>query len=577
MEIKALSVRHFRGINSLDWSVDGRLVCLVGPGDATKSTILDAIGLVLTSRRYVSFDDADFYDANTDEPIIIDVTVGEIPRDLISEARFGYLIRGWTMGGEIRDEPEGDDQHVLTIRLRVDETLEPEWLVVNDRLPEGKPISASDRGKLRVSRIADYADWQFSWGQGSALTRLMENRAEVGPILAGARRAARASLDLSKVELLMESAHSAEDIGRSLGVRARSEAGFAPRLDVRSMNLGASILALHDGPVPLRQSGLGTTRLLSVGLQFEASRAGGITLVDEIEHGLEPHRVRRLVHILRNGLSTQEREDGRATENGSQTFMTTHSPIALCELQPADLRVVRSNNGRTEIGKPDQALRPLLRTNPNAFLARKVVVCEGKTEIGFCRALDEWWGQGSQPLAYVGAALADGEGCTTGPERAISFATLGYRTAYFGDSDAPLNPDEAALESADVHTVVWSGDVSTEERIALDLPWVGFVEMVRLVVDYRGADHMQARLSTELGLETTGMPVNPEDWRALPCGEDVVRRAFAKAAKKKKAEWFKRVDRAEDLGRLVVRYWAAVEDRLLGAGVSRLKEWLYDD
>ena len=79
MIIKNLKVRHYRGIESLDWAVAGRFVCLIGAGDSTKSTILNSVELVLTPRWNVSFDDADFYDADTDDPIIIEITVGEVP------------------------------------------------------------------------------------------------------------------------------------------------------------------------------------------------------------------------------------------------------------------------------------------------------------------------------------------------------------------------------------------------------------------------------------------------------------------------------------------------------------------
>ena len=76
MNIKRLKICHFRGIDQLDWDIAGRLVCLIGPGDSTKSTILEAIELALTPRRSVSFDDADFYNADTDNLILIEVTVG---------------------------------------------------------------------------------------------------------------------------------------------------------------------------------------------------------------------------------------------------------------------------------------------------------------------------------------------------------------------------------------------------------------------------------------------------------------------------------------------------------------------
>lgn len=583
MNIKRLTICHFRGIDQLDWDIAGRFVCLIGPGDSTKSTILEAIEMALTPRRSVSFDDADFYNADTDNPILIEVSVGEVPTDLLADAKFGYLIRGWNGKTGIRDEPQDDDEPVLTIRLSVDETLEPTWLVVNDRQPEGKRISAFDRTKFGVSRIGDYVDWQFSWGQGSALTRLMEQKQDVHSILASARRQAKASLNTDDLPLLKQSARNAETIGKRLGVAARSEAGFIPHLDIRSVSIGASILALHDGPIPLRQAGLGTTRLLTMGLQHEAGRAGGITLIDEIEHGLEPHRVRRLLHVLRTGTRLQEtanvddvNSNATAVDTANQIFLTTHSPVALCELEPADLRVVRSDNGITNIKRPDDAMRPLFRTNPDAFLARRVIVCEGKTEIGFCRALDAWWSDAENSFAYVGAALADGQGNTKGPAAAVNFASLGYRTAFFGDSDEPLKPDETSLNGAGVCAVVWAGGVSIEERVALDLPWDGFVAMARLALEEHGEDHVLAKLASPFELQPGAVPANPDNWRTLLSDEVAVRTAFAKAAKEKKAAWFKRVDRAEKLGELVIRYWDVIAEKSLGAGIRQLKSWVYD-
>ena len=583
MDIKNVKISHFRGIKQLDWKVAGRFVCLIGPGDSTKTTILEAVELVLTPRRNVSFDDADFYNANTESPIVIEITLGGIPSELLSIPKFGYLIKGWDESAGIRDEPQDDDEPLLTIRLSVDETLEPTWLVVNGGYPEGKRISAFDRGKFGVSRIGDYVDWQLSWGQGSALSRLMEERENVRSTLAEARRQAKASLKADDLPLLKQSAENAEAIGKKLGVAATTEAGFVPHLDIRSVSIGAGILALHDGPIPLRQAGMGSSRLLTIGLQHEAGRAGGITLIDEIEHGLEPHRVRRLLHVLRTGTRLQEAADAdnvngdtATVDTANQVFLTTHSPVALCELEPADLRVVRSDNGVTEIKRPDDALRPLFRTNPDAFLARKVLVCEGKTEIGFCRGLDAWWSDDEHSFAYVGAALANGEGNTKGPTAAVNFASLGYRTAFFGDSDKPLNPDKATLNEAGVITVVWEGSVSVEERIALDLPWDGFVSMARLAIDEHGEDHVQAKLAHQFGCQPGDIPVDPNEWRSLLSDEVAVRTAFAKAAKARKAEWFKRVDQAQKLSEIVVVHWGEIKDTSLGVGITQIKGWVYD-
>jgi hypothetical protein len=411
----------------------------------------------------------------------------------------------------------------------------------------------------------------------------MEEKENVNSILAEARRTVRSSLDPDEVPLLKKSAETATRLGKPLGVVATSKQGFVPNLDVRGLNLGTSILALHDGPVPVRQAGLGTSRLLTTALQHEASRAGGITLIDEIEHGLEPHRVRRLLQVLRTG----HRLDGAATqvtasEAGSiptdrnQVFVTTHAAVALAELDPADLRIVRCEFGTTVLRLPDPAIRPLLRTNPEAFLARKVIVCEGKTEMGLCRALDRWWSSAERSFAYSGVALADGGGNTKGPTAALSFAEVGYAVVFFGDSDESPNPSVEVLGKAGVRAVLWPGALCTEERVALDLPWDGFVAMVRQAFDEYGDDHVRVKLAEPMGRPAKEIPVDPEKWVALLSTEVVVRSAFAKAAKAKNAAWFKRVDQAEKLGDIITQHWSQVAPTPLGVGIREVEGWVYD-
>ena len=61
MRIRHLRIRNFRGIRELDWAVpDQTLFCLVGRGDSTKSTILEALRRVFFSQWKLVFDDADF-------------------------------------------------------------------------------------------------------------------------------------------------------------------------------------------------------------------------------------------------------------------------------------------------------------------------------------------------------------------------------------------------------------------------------------------------------------------------------------------------------------------------------------
>ncbi len=78
MRLRRVEIERFRGIKKLHWNVVGDFVCLLGPGDSTKTTILDAIELTLSPRWNVSFNDADFYDANTEHPLSITITVCEL-------------------------------------------------------------------------------------------------------------------------------------------------------------------------------------------------------------------------------------------------------------------------------------------------------------------------------------------------------------------------------------------------------------------------------------------------------------------------------------------------------------------
>jgi hypothetical protein len=335
MKIVAVNIDRFRGIKELKMTTDSMFVCLVGPGDSTKTTILRAIELTSTSHRNVVFYDTDFFAADPTQPLKIEITLTGIPSELLADSKFGSWIRGYTKSHGIRDEPQADDAEALTIRLQVDETLEPQWLVVNNRRPEGTRISSYDRARLGVSRIGNYSDWQLGWSQGSVLSRLMDEQEKMHGVLASASRTARASVDVDRLPLLQASAQRAQRIGAKVGVAAQQ--GFAPHLDMRNMSISAGILALHDGNIPTRQAGLGTSRLLTLALQHEAARAGGITLIDEIEHGLEPHRLRRLLNVLLAGrrLDDQEQEVALRGPSANQTWVTTHAAIAISELQGA--------------------------------------------------------------------------------------------------------------------------------------------------------------------------------------------------------------------------------------------------
>lgn len=566
MRIRHIKIERFRGIRELDWCVDGDFVCLIGPGDSTKTTILDAVEFALSPRWNIPFDDSDFYNADTTAPIVITVTVGELPDEFKGDAKYGYLARGWAPDGVLHDEPLEGDELVLSIQLRVDPSLEQSWTVVNDRNPEGKPITAKDREKLGCARLGDFLDRHFSWGRGSILSRLTGEADSLLSILAEAGRAARdAVTDVppEKLQNLHNAAKEAKRVGAGFGVAAKTD--YRPLLDMQSVSVGAGGMSLHDGHVPLRRAGLGTRRLLSVAMQREVAKDGGVTLIDEVEQGLEPHRIRHLLRVLYG-----------ADEAGQSrhVLMTTHAPVVLEELKADQLRVVRAKDGVTQVLAVDPVLQPIIRKASGAFLARKVLVCEGKTEIGLCRRLDQRWSESGQSFALSGVAIADGNG-DEAPKIAKAFADLGYDVALFGDSDKPINPDRAVLEGAGAKVILWDGGVALEQRVALDLPWEGVAAVVELAIANWGDQSIRDAVAKRLDVASVHLIGPPTDWLGLGFEEANLRKAIGDAAKNQKGSWFKRVDLAEELTGIVIEHASAIAHTDLCRKIVSLKEWVH--
>jgi len=135
MQIRHVSISRFRGIRSLNWHLDGRIICLVGPGDSTKTTILDAIELTLAPKWFVPFTDADFYQVSTEEPISIEVTVGELSDELLADDKRGLYLRGYQPNQPLIDDPDDGWEPVITVQLRVSDDLEPPLGVDQGRHP----------------------------------------------------------------------------------------------------------------------------------------------------------------------------------------------------------------------------------------------------------------------------------------------------------------------------------------------------------------------------------------------------------------------------------------------------------
>lgn len=81
--IRHISIQNFRAVRQAEWCPGPGLNCLIGPGDSGKSTVIDAIDLVLGARSF-TFSDADFHLMNTATPICISITLGQLDDELLN-------------------------------------------------------------------------------------------------------------------------------------------------------------------------------------------------------------------------------------------------------------------------------------------------------------------------------------------------------------------------------------------------------------------------------------------------------------------------------------------------------------
>ena len=568
MRIRHISIRNFRGIRELDWNVpDNSLFCLIGRGDSTKSTILDALRRAFYPQWNLAFDDADFFGCAPASTICIDVILGDIPDQYRDLESYGYYLSGWNPQTRTRyDEPGDELEDALRVRLSVGRDLEPSWHVIRGDDDEGVIFKTVDRAKVSVSLIGALSNRDLTWSRGSLLSRLTDTD-DLSLSLAEAGRAAKTALEDDREQSLTQFdgiAQSAEKTARALGVNVAT--AYRAHLDADAISVHLGGLALHDGEMPLRRLGLGSKRMLTTGLQKQVLRAPHITLFDEVEMGLEPHRIARLVKHLK-------------TDTAGQYFLTTHSPVVLRELTVHDLHIVHCRDGRTQIvaaNKPPiaECVQGKIRAGAEAFLAPKIVTCEGATEVGFLRGLDDYWiAKDMSSFAYQGVALFDVGGAANVRPVAESLNQLSYSVAVLADSDNPSqfsDADAQTLTTAGVVVVLWVGGVSLEERVFTDLPWAGAIASFEAACTIQGdRERLIDQVQSKYGAR---VPRDPAQWT----DSSAMRTALGRAAKA--SGWYKRQDWGEEWVAAIAQYLDdhSIQNSDLVRKVAVLRTWVDD-
>lgn len=556
MKITNVEIKNFRGIKhaSVLFPMDSRIICMIGPGDSGKSTLLTAIEWALWPSWSLVATDTDFYNCDITDPIEITVSITELPDALIKEDKFGLYLRDFTkvsLGDD--DEPVDNGITILTIRLIIDDTLEPKWYVITNR-SDPRPISQKDRRLLSFGVIGFDHERDFQWGRGSVLQKYTDSR---DALHSAFTQAMRSAVENTNLDALDQMAPKMKEVGGQYGVTFKGE--LHNRLLMQNGSYSTTV-GVFDDKVPFAQRGLGSKRLLSIGMNVNAYDDETLVLVDEVETGLEPYRISALINQFRS----QFKDHG-------QLIMTTHSISAVCECNVSELCVANSIAGEflvhrlNEMPEVISDVQGIIRGEPNAFLSKRIIVCEGKTEIGLLRSLDQrFYEKTGRRFAHFGVSTALGGGGNKFFKLARLLKECGYECCVLMDSDIAAEEDEKKeAEAMGIPVFSWEVGNAIEEQIFQDASVKCAEELIAYAVEIKGIQSVEALLNNQFSGEEKEYKV--EDGAIILCGNaqgeihiETLRRigtvAKGKFNKKKNVEegcWYKRIDRGQDVGNIV--------------------------
>lgn len=188
--IRKLSIQRFRGLEKFEWRPQPGMNVLLGGGDVGKTTVLEAIALLLNPSNAPVVAESDYWQRDSTQEFVIEAAMA-LPADMgISAQR--NMSWPWNWDGkdaalppvsEDDDLPMPDDP-VYRVRVRGTTELELVWEIVQPN-DEADHFSIAVRRKIGVVRLSadERNDRDLRLVYGSALDRLLADtalRARIG-------------------------------------------------------------------------------------------------------------------------------------------------------------------------------------------------------------------------------------------------------------------------------------------------------------------------------------------------------------------------------------------------------------
>lgn len=487
MKVVQLNITNFRSIQSADLHFDGHTL-LVGPNNVGKSTICEALDLVLGPDRISRFppvEEFDFHNANylqaptvegaepTPVPIRIAVVLTDISAEV--ENRCGQHLEFWhTIERRILGSGEAAQANpplvVSCLRL---ETLarynleedEFEAQTYFTHSPNAEPDDLDRVGKdikrlfgflyLRAVRTGSRA---LSLERGSLLDvilRLRGTRAGLWEKAIERLRDLDIEQDATNLQPVLQSIEAR--LGKYIatdvpGRTTKLHVSQLTREHLRKTMAFFLAISRDQQPVPFQQVGTGTLNVLVLALLSfiaELKPSSVIFAMEEPEIAVPPHTQRRIADYLL----------GKTT----QAFATSHSPFVIERFEPEQTLLLSRGPDSSVVGqrvsdssglKGNDFRRYARRGLTECMLGKGAVVVEGLTEFHalpvVARKMEEA-NEDLQPLDIAGVAFFDAESESSMPKFGNFFRSLGLRT--FGFYDLATRSPQKKLELTNAYDI----------------------------------------------------------------------------------------------------------------------------
>ena len=502
MEIRRLVIHNFRGIRRASILLPKHAV-LIGDNNAGKTTLLEAMDLVLGPdrlNRFPPIDEHDFFegkyttsrdntaekddengtevaqqagdDAETvqeeDMPPEINIEAVIINLSEEQKARFGDYAEWWDKHTDelyVEPDPAGVDAPNIVQALRVtfigrydpeEDDFEGKTYFTRSVCENGTPVQFRRREKqicgflyLRSLRTGRRA---LSLERGSLLDiilRLKEVRPQMWETTLGslASFTVASSPELGVSDVL-------ESISTALTKYVPQEWGIRPHLKVSNLTrehlrrVITAFIATGDGDhaAPFDHQGTGTINMLVLAMlsQIAEDRQNVIFAMEEPETAIPPYTQKSIVHEVR--------------KLSSQAIFTSHSPYVLEEFNIDETVVLsRSSDGSLDQSivvlppnvKPKKYRQDFRTRFCEGLLARRILIAEGATEAtalpAAARRLSELRPDTYVSLEALGICVIDAGGQHNISGFAGLFRSLGKRL--FAVCDRQSDETKAAIEA----------------------------------------------------------------------------------------------------------------------------------